>query len=67
MIHESGTFAKEIFNELGRKAYDNRKQILSKLRRNLKDQFGITNNPITWNVKTKMYETQFGARSELEG
>jgi len=66
IIHQGGVFDKEILNEISEKAIQNSKQIVSKLRRFLKKRFGITDDPIPWNNKTKMYETLFGTHSELD-
>jgi len=61
-----GAFDPKNFNELGSKAYENRKQIVYKLNKSLQELFGIVGNPIYFNYKNESYQTQFSVHSDWE-
>ena len=61
-----GAFDPINFNELGGKAYENRKQIVYKLNTGLQELFGIAGNPITFNHQNESYQIQFKANSEWQ-
>ncbi len=61
-----GAFDPKNFNELGSKAYENRKQIVYKLNKSLQELFGIAGNPIIFSHQNESYQTQFSVHSDWE-